>query len=136
MCDYVQGEELRKLPMCPHIFHRACVDDWLTRSLTCPSCLQEISIPSTAPPVTTTSNALAVDNLEVGDGRITSANERRTQTSGHPPATDLREEVERIKKRSRVGLVNPNCTLLGSFSAIDYCMSLSIRYCVISSHSF
>uniref|UniRef100_A0A183SPH6 RING-type domain-containing protein n=1 Tax=Schistocephalus solidus TaxID=70667 RepID=A0A183SPH6_SCHSO len=36
MCDYELGDELRCLP-CMHTFHRACIDDWLMRSLTCPS---------------------------------------------------------------------------------------------------
>ncbi|KAM7534149.1 hypothetical protein Aperf_G00000117512 [Anoplocephala perfoliata] len=103
MCDYVQGEELRKLPMCPHIFHRACVDDWLARSLTCPSCLQEIPIPSSAPQETTVSDdPVSVGNLESVDGAgISPTIERRTQTSSHPSAIDLREEVEQIKTRSR-----------------------------------
>ncbi|VDN16843.1 unnamed protein product, partial [Dibothriocephalus latus] len=51
MCDYELGDELRYLP-CMHTFHRACIDDWLMRSLTCPSCLEELKPPSiiTTPP--------------------------------------------------------------------------------------
>ncbi|RTG80741.1 uncharacterized protein DC041_0002922, partial [Schistosoma bovis] len=41
MCEYEEGEELRYLP-CLHTYHRVCIDDWLMRALTCPSCLEEI----------------------------------------------------------------------------------------------
>ncbi|KAA3672200.1 uncharacterized protein DEA37_0009797 [Paragonimus westermani] len=41
MCDYEVGEELRYLP-CLHTYHRICIDDWLMRSLNCPSCLEEL----------------------------------------------------------------------------------------------
>ncbi|CAH8592358.1 unnamed protein product [Heterobilharzia americana] len=41
MCEYEEGEELRYLP-CLHTYHRICIDDWLMRALTCPSCLEEI----------------------------------------------------------------------------------------------
>lgn len=41
MCDYEEGDELRYLP-CLHTYHRTCIDDWLMRSLTCPSCLAEL----------------------------------------------------------------------------------------------
>lgn len=41
MCEYEENEELRYLP-CLHTYHRVCIDDWLMRSLTCPSCLEEI----------------------------------------------------------------------------------------------
>ncbi|CAH8587040.1 unnamed protein product [Dicrocoelium dendriticum] len=41
MCDYEQGDEVRYLP-CLHTYHRVCIDDWLMRALTCPSCLVEL----------------------------------------------------------------------------------------------
>nr|XP_020194175.1 E3 ubiquitin-protein ligase RLIM-like [Aegilops tauschii subsp. strangulata] len=28
----------RRLPRCGHVFHAGCIDEWLKRSLTCPSC--------------------------------------------------------------------------------------------------
>ncbi|VDL59456.1 unnamed protein product [Hymenolepis diminuta] len=94
MIGYVPGDELRKMPMCIHIFHRACIDDWLTRSLTCPSCLQEIPIPSNVPPATI---ATTTDS-ETGD---TSTNEQRLQSVSPPSIASIREEVLRIKMRSR-----------------------------------
>ncbi|EFJ48585.1 hypothetical protein VOLCADRAFT_60307 [Volvox carteri f. nagariensis] len=35
---FVTGEELRLLPGCGHVFHRCCIDRWLSTSATCPNC--------------------------------------------------------------------------------------------------
>lgn len=110
MCEYEVGDELRKMPMCSHIFHRACIDDWLTRSLTCPSCQQEIPAPSSTIPTTptaavTTADAAAVATTTAEDSS-TESTERaigggRSHSFG-PSTTDLREETQRIKERSKV----------------------------------
>ncbi|KAK7356533.1 hypothetical protein VNO80_15806 [Phaseolus coccineus] len=36
--DYKEGDMLRLLPHCLHIFHLACVDPWLRLHSTCPIC--------------------------------------------------------------------------------------------------
>ncbi|KAJ8367153.1 hypothetical protein AAFF_G00330510 [Aldrovandia affinis] len=41
MLDFVYGEPIRFLP-CMHIYHLDCIDDWLMRSLTCPSCMEPV----------------------------------------------------------------------------------------------
>ncbi|RCN32895.1 zinc finger, C3HC4 type [Ancylostoma caninum] len=41
MIDFEPGERVRFLP-CMHSFHQTCVDDWLMRSFTCPSCLEPV----------------------------------------------------------------------------------------------
>lgn len=41
MCDFVLGESLRFLP-CMHIYHKDCIDDWLMRAFTCPSCMEPV----------------------------------------------------------------------------------------------
>ncbi|EPB73579.1 zinc finger, C3HC4 type [Ancylostoma ceylanicum] len=41
MVDFEPGERVRFLP-CMHSFHQTCVDDWLMRSFTCPSCLEPV----------------------------------------------------------------------------------------------
>jgi len=41
LCEYEEGEDVRFLP-CKHIFHPACVDTWLKRNASCPSCRQSI----------------------------------------------------------------------------------------------
>lgn len=41
MMELQIGEEVRYLP-CMHTYHAVCIDDWLLRSLTCPSCLEPV----------------------------------------------------------------------------------------------
>ncbi|KAL8533322.1 hypothetical protein ACS0TY_009640 [Phlomoides rotata] len=36
--DYKDGDLLRLLPDCGHLFHRSCVDTWLMTHPTCPIC--------------------------------------------------------------------------------------------------
>ena len=37
LCEFSREEIVRRLP-CDHYFHAECVDHWLKRSMTCPSC--------------------------------------------------------------------------------------------------
>ncbi|KAG5677130.1 hypothetical protein PVAND_006912 [Polypedilum vanderplanki] len=41
MNDFVVGDSIRYLP-CMHQYHVLCVDNWLMRSLTCPSCCEPV----------------------------------------------------------------------------------------------
>lgn len=41
MMELITGEEVRYLP-CMHTYHAVCIDDWLLRSLTCPSCMEPV----------------------------------------------------------------------------------------------
>ena len=41
MYDFQIGDRIRYLP-CLHVYHDICIDDWLMRSLTCPSCLEPV----------------------------------------------------------------------------------------------
>lgn len=41
MMEFNVGESVRCLP-CMHTYHVSCIDDWLMRSLTCPSCLEPV----------------------------------------------------------------------------------------------
>ncbi|XP_047944654.1 RING-H2 finger protein ATL70-like [Salvia hispanica] len=36
--DYKEGEEVRLMPECGHVFHRSCIDPWLMIHPTCPVC--------------------------------------------------------------------------------------------------
>ena len=42
MVDIEIGETIRYLP-CAHLFHKRCVDTWLMRSLSCPTCMEELT---------------------------------------------------------------------------------------------
>jgi len=50
--DYKEGDMLRLLPRCDHIFHLACVDPWLRLHSTCPICRKSSLQPSLLPPST------------------------------------------------------------------------------------
>ena len=41
MVDFDYGDAIRFLP-CLHIYHKECIDDWLIRSFTCPSCMEPV----------------------------------------------------------------------------------------------
>ena len=41
LCEFDDGEDVRRLP-CMHLFHVACVDQWLTLNKRCPICRVDI----------------------------------------------------------------------------------------------
>lgn len=41
MTDFAMGDPIRFLP-CMHIYHKDCIEDWLVRSFTCPSCMEPV----------------------------------------------------------------------------------------------
>jgi len=41
MCEFVSGDCVRYLP-CVHTYHARCIDHWLMRSFTCPSCMEPV----------------------------------------------------------------------------------------------
>lgn len=41
MMDFISGDTVRYLP-CMHTYHLECIDDWLMRSFTCPSCMEPV----------------------------------------------------------------------------------------------
>jgi E3 ubiquitin-protein ligase ATL7/58/59 len=42
--DYQKNETLQQLPVCSHIFHKACVDEWLANNSTCPLCRMSLLV--------------------------------------------------------------------------------------------
>lgn len=43
MMEFASGEAVRFLP-CMHYYHIQCVDDWLMRALTCPTCMERVDL--------------------------------------------------------------------------------------------
>ena len=44
LCDFEEGDELRWIPQCSHIFHKHCIDGWLeNHSTCCPICRIEVN---------------------------------------------------------------------------------------------
>lgn len=41
MLDFDVNDQIRYLP-CMHSYHVDCIDDWLIRSFTCPSCMEPV----------------------------------------------------------------------------------------------
>lgn len=41
MNEFTIGDIVRYLP-CVHTYHKECIDDWLMRSFTCPSCMEPV----------------------------------------------------------------------------------------------
>ncbi|KAF5185415.1 Ring-h2 finger protein atl32 [Thalictrum thalictroides] len=45
LSNFEDGEDVRKLPRCRHIFHAACIDMWLYSHLDCPLCRTVVGPP-------------------------------------------------------------------------------------------
>ncbi len=43
MIDFELNDKIKYLP-CLHTFHQTCIDQWLLRSLSCPSCMEPIDV--------------------------------------------------------------------------------------------
>ncbi len=43
MVDFMPDEPIRLLP-CMHYYHMRCIDDWLMRSYSCPTCMERIDV--------------------------------------------------------------------------------------------
>jgi E3 ubiquitin-protein ligase RNF11 len=41
MMEFLEGDVIRYLP-CIHTYHAQCIDAWLMRSFTCPSCMEPV----------------------------------------------------------------------------------------------
>lgn len=50
--DTVVSTDLcRRLNACQHVYHKACIDEWFTRSVICPSCRHDVREPRVASPM-------------------------------------------------------------------------------------
>lgn len=41
--DYQLDEKLQELPVCKHLFHVSCIDEWLAKNTTCPICRSSVN---------------------------------------------------------------------------------------------
>uniref|UniRef100_A0A0D9UY95 RING-type E3 ubiquitin transferase n=1 Tax=Leersia perrieri TaxID=77586 RepID=A0A0D9UY95_9ORYZ len=48
LSELADGEKVRELPNCGHVFHVECVDAWLRSRTTCPLCRAEAEVPKAA----------------------------------------------------------------------------------------
>jgi hypothetical protein len=75
--EYEEGEELRVLG-CLHVFHRQCVDQWLTVSRECPLCKCDVaSLAASSNPTAITSVAFAARQGRAFDAAATAFVQRR-----------------------------------------------------------
>ncbi|OWM68340.1 RING-H2 finger protein ATL8-like [Punica granatum] len=44
LTEFAEGDEVRVLPQCGHVFHVACIDTWLGSHSSCPSCRQVLVV--------------------------------------------------------------------------------------------
>ncbi|CAL9002517.1 unnamed protein product [Prunus brigantina] len=45
LCEFKDGEAIRVLPECMHLFHAECIDMWLSSHSNCPLCRSDIEPP-------------------------------------------------------------------------------------------
>lgn len=44
--EYEDDHQIRRLKKCGHVFHLLCIDSWLTRERSCPSCRRSVDLMS------------------------------------------------------------------------------------------
>ncbi|KAG7600263.1 Zinc finger RING-type [Arabidopsis suecica] len=42
--EYEDDHQIRRLKKCGHVFHLLCIDSWLTRERSCPSCRRSVDL--------------------------------------------------------------------------------------------
>ena len=91
LSDLCVGEEGRSMPQCNHLFHKACIDEWLKVNATCPTCRQSLLSGSELPVDAAAGAAGGYGQLptseraavhETGGGRDSSSNISFTTSDG------------------------------------------------------
>lgn len=65
--EWQHGEELRKLSVCRHYFHKSCVDTWLRDHDTCPLCRTNILSANTNTTTSSTTNTYTTTGINEVD---------------------------------------------------------------------
>jgi hypothetical protein len=49
LTDFEKNDKVKKVPVCEHTFHEACLQQWLVRKFSCPNCNIDIKAPGDRP---------------------------------------------------------------------------------------
>lgn len=41
--EFLDGEKVRVLPKCGHVFHVTCIDEWVVLDASCPTCRRPVA---------------------------------------------------------------------------------------------
>ncbi|CAN6306388.1 unnamed protein product [Urochloa humidicola] len=102
------GEKLRLLPGCCHVFHAACIDVWLAAHVTCPVCRADLSDPAVADAGHVLAADLAAEadapadtivNIDVEPSESTPGRQGPTSSAEEQPAETAEERVDRYTLR-------------------------------------
>ncbi|XP_048543736.1 E3 ubiquitin-protein ligase ATL6-like [Triticum urartu] len=118
LAAFEEGDNLRLLPHCSHVFHPECVDPWLQARATCPLCRANLELPLPADALAIAMPAEGSDD-DVDDGKEEAMELEMLRTERRaarlpPVATGklaLPSPVARIAERvsaSSVGVVGPS----------------------------
>ncbi|KAE8809555.1 RING-H2 finger protein ATL5K [Hordeum vulgare] len=102
LSEFQEGERLRLLPPCLHLFHIDCIDAWLYATANCPLCRAAISGAACQPQPHITLNQIDTVNVIQADHVVVDiASPSRGETSdvGGVPATGVSMGDERIDPR-------------------------------------
>jgi hypothetical protein len=93
LCEFAPGDEVRTLP-CFHFFHKTEIDEWLSRSKTCPLCKRSVD----------TADMDGVDQHDVNDIEHGASSSRSNEfhESASPSEVSLPGSPNRSQERNRL----------------------------------
>jgi len=85
LVEFEDSDTVRMLPLCQHVFHQHCVDQWLASRLTCPICRQKLIWHDTTVNVNDVPSEQEQHGTEFTEVAVTAATEepeRETEAGG------------------------------------------------------